>query len=264
MEDTFLIADLSTGIRHELAAFDRTLESPGGVAFAALDAMGANCSGAEAGHISAEALRAHLSAAPLPESDAGCRDRLRAAMVAANRAIAEAIAQNPLRRGMGCAATLAVVRGDRLHVAHVGDSRAYVLRSGRLVQVTRDDTLLTQYLASGVSLAEAALVPRAVIVQALGMKESVTIAVSTVELRAGDVLRVCSDGLTTEVEDRTLESVLAAIADPAEACLALLNQALGAGGKDNITLLVARPEGDFLRPPGPADVLASPQPAMPT
>jgi len=263
MEDAFLVADLATGLRYGSTAFAGTLETPGGVALAALDAMDAWFCGSEAAHVSADALRVHLSTAPLLEGDAAWRDHVRAAMSAANQAILDAMAKPPFRRGMGCAATLAVVRGDRLHLAQAGDTRAYVMRKGRLLQVTHDDSLINDAHAQGLPPEQIARLPEHVIVKALGIKDSVDAAVSTVEIRAGDVILVCSDGLTTEVDDRAIERTLTAIADPDEACLALLNQALRAGGADNIAILVARPEGDILRPPGPADTLISAQPAIP-
>jgi serine/threonine protein phosphatase PrpC len=255
-EDTFLVADLATGGRHGPEPFTGTLHGPGGVALAAIDAMGAARNGAEAGHLAAEAIRAHLCAAALPEGDAACRDRLQGAMSAANRAILVAIEKRPFNRGMGCAVTLAVVRGDRLHLAQVGDTRAYVLRAGGLVQVTRDDTLMADSLARGLPPEELALLPAAVITKALGMQEAVEARVATVTLRAGDVILVCSDGLSGEVDDSAVARTLGALGDPAEACRALLKQALEAGGRDNVTILVARPLGDELRPPGPGDRLS--------
>jgi protein phosphatase len=263
MEDSFLVADLAEGAALPPPVFSGVIESGAGVALAALDAMGASREGMLAALVSGEALRASLSAAPLPDGDDDRERRLGEAMSAANRAIADAIAQDPHQLGMGCAATLAVIAGDRLHLAQVGDSRAYVLRAGHLVQVTRDDSLVCDAIVAGCSRAQVEALPEQVITKALGSKEVVEARTATVPLRAGDVILVCSDGLTNEIDDRAIERTLARITDLDEACLALIHQALRAGGNDNLTVILARPEGDFLRAPGPGDALVSAQPVTP-
>ena len=262
-EDYFLVAALGAGARREPPVFEGTLESDAGIALAALDAMGGSCSGEQAAILSAETIPAHLGAAPLPEGDAACEERVRGALIAANHAIDAYTAAHLRYRGMACAATLAWITGDRLHLAQAGDTRAYVLRAGRLTQVTRDDTLVNDAAALGVPADQLAELPRNVIVRVVGMGETFAASSSTVRLCAGDVILLCSDGLHAAVDAVHIERTLRELGDLGEACLSLVNQALGTGVRDNLTVIVARPEGDSLRPPGPGDVLASAQPEPP-
>lgn len=256
-EDTFLVADLH-GARRDPPAFRGLVEHDAGVALAAIDGMGGCCGGEVAARVAAEALCAGLAARPLPEGAPA--PWLRAAMSAANTAVVEAAASERRLTGIGAAATLAVIAGDVLHLAQLGDTRAYVLRAGTLTQVTRDDSLINDALALGIPPEKIAELPRLVITKALGVCAEVEASTSTVQLRAGDVVLLCSDGLHAELDDEAIARTLRDIGDPDEACLALVNQALHAGGNDNLAVIVARPEGDFLRPPGPGDTLASPQP----
>ncbi len=124
-----------------------TLESPPGAALAALDGMGGHASGEAAPRIAADVFAAVLATAP-PTGDEAWRNRLVVAMNGASRAILKPATNGPARfRGMGTAALLAVVTGEKLHLAGAGDCRGYVLRGGTLTQVTRDDTLQNDYRA---------------------------------------------------------------------------------------------------------------------
>src|SRR5262249_5344265 len=144
---------------------------------------------------------AALTVAP-PSGEDACRRRLVAAMNGASRAIAEATASGPpYYHGIGAAAVLALVSGDRLHVAGAGDCRLYVLRLGRLAQLTRDDTLINDWRAYGGDESKLAELPAGVITKALGMKETVDVRADTFELRADDVVLLCTDGLHTMVDD---------------------------------------------------------------
>src|SRR5579885_943772 len=151
--------------------------------------------------------------------------------------------------GMGSTLTIAYSVGAHLFLAHVGDSRAYLFRGGTLLQLTRDHTLAR-------SMAEAGLIPpdevathrlRHVLTHALGGAESqVEADVQHVPLADGDCLLLCSDGLTDMVGDARIAAALGGAASPAEACDALVGLALAAGGRDNVTAVVARyiiPEG---------------------
>ena len=158
----------------------------------------------------------------------------------ANAAIWDKAQSDPALRGMGTTCTLVLVDEDRVHIAHVGDSRAYRLRDGQLEQLTEDHTLVGRMVQEGrLSPEEAQHHPqRSIITRALGVDEDVQVDLDTVELSEGDRLLICSDGLSSMVDDRPIESVLASESDPQRAADRLIDVANEAGGDDNITVVV--------------------------
>jgi len=149
---------------------------------------------------------------------------------------------HPDLRGMGTTLTAARNLGRDLQIVHVGDSRAYLLRERRLHRLTRDHTYVQLLVDSGqLSQEEAASCgARHVLVNALGgVNEDVEVDVDQMELANGDRLLLCSDGLTDLVKDDDICRVLAECADSAAACRSLLDLALAAGGRDNVTVVVA-------------------------
>lgn len=126
------------------------------------------------------------------------------------------------------------------HIAHVGDSRAYLYRDGSLTQLTRDHTLVEKYLAEGLIDAAAAKrhPKRHVLMQALGMDGAPTVACSSVPLRPEDLLVLCSDGLNKMLEDDDISTILStALGNPAKACHDLVEESLCRGGEDNVTVI---------------------------
>lgn len=158
----------------------------------------------------------------------------------ANAAIWDKAQSDPALRGMGTTCTLVLVDDDRVHIAHVGDSRAYRLREGQLEQLTEDHTLVGRMVQEGrLSAEEAQHHPqRSIITRALGVDEDVQVDLDTVELSAGDRLLICSDGLSSMVEDDQIRDVLARETDPQKAADGLVRLANEAGGDDNITVVV--------------------------
>lgn len=145
-------------------------------------------------------------------------------------------------RGMGTTLTAARIMGDDLHVVHVGDSRAYLLRDARLHRLTRDHTFVQLLVDTGqLSTEEAARSSaRHLLVNALGgSNPDVEVDVDQLKLATGDRLLLCSDGLTDLVEDDAIRAVLTDCPDSAEACRRLVDLALANGGADNITVIVA-------------------------
>jgi protein phosphatase len=198
------------------------------VLVAVADGMGGHAAGEIASRLAIETIAA---------SEEPIVDRI----IAANRAVMEAAERRPEQFGMGT--TLTAGRfgpGATLHVGHVGDSRLYLFRRGDLLQVTRDHSLVAEYLASGaISAEEAALHPqRNVITRALGIGWSVEVDEHTVNLRPGDRVLICSDGLTSMVDDGAIAGILVEHAAAQPACWALVEAANGAGGEDNITVAV--------------------------
>lgn len=146
--------------------------------------------------------------------------------------------------------------GDALFVAQVGDSRAYLLRGGRLTQITRDQTLATLMMEQGQLTVEELpnFAFNHVILQALGTNPRVDVDLVRVTVRRGDVLLICSDGLSGPVEDETIRRTLEEASSPASASEALIALANAAGGPDNVTCIVARIHGEALGAPADAVV----------
>jgi protein phosphatase len=156
---------------------------------------------------------------------------------------------------MGTTATIAAFLDDRLFVAQVGDSRAYVLRNGDLVQVTRDQSLVNQLIEAGQLTEEEAetFEHNNIILQALGTSETVQVDLTYVDLRSNDTLMLCADGLSSMVRGEDIRDTLLGVNDPHEACQALIDKANEAGGHDNVTVVVVKFGGTGLREPEPDD-----------
>jgi protein phosphatase len=162
----------------------------------------------------------------------------------ANAKIWEAAQVNPAQHGMGTTIVASLFLDDKVLIGHVGDSRAYRLRDGVLVQLTEDHSLLNDYMKLRHLRAEEVgnFPQKNVIVRALGMKESVQVDLHVEQPRVGDVYLLCSDGLSGMVGDDELAAVLATEKDLDAACERLIASANDHGGVDNITALLARVE----------------------
>jgi protein phosphatase len=158
----------------------------------------------------------------------------------ANRAIFERSQQDRSVAGMGTTLTAALVDGDRVHLAHVGDSRAYLFRGGELSMLTEDHTLVHRMVVEGeITEAEAETHPhRSILTRALGVDASVQVDEGEVRSVAGDRILLCSDGLTAMVPDGQIREILSKAADPQEAVDTLVRVANRAGGIDNITAVI--------------------------
>jgi protein phosphatase len=154
------------------------------------------------------------------------------------------------RRGMGTTVTAATLVDDCLFLAQVGDSRAYVMRRGELVQVTRDQSLVNQLIEAGQLTEEEAetFEHNNIILQALGTADTVQVDLTFCELVDGDTLLLCSDGLSGMVRLDEIRDVLRGAPDPATASHILTERANLAGGHDNVTVIVTRFEGSRLPP----------------
>jgi protein phosphatase len=152
------------------------------------------------------------------------------------------------RRGMGTTSTVAALLDSKLFIAQVGDSRAYVLRGEQLVQVTRDQSLVNQLIEAGQLTEEEAetFEHNNIILQALGTAETVQVDLTFVDLRRGDTLLLCSDGLSGMIRAEDIRQSLMSVSDPLEACKVLTDKANQAGGHDNITVIVVKFDGSRL------------------
>jgi serine/threonine protein phosphatase PrpC len=181
--------------------------------------------------------------------------RLVGAVEEAGRRIFDAAQKERSRRGMGTTATVAVLVDKVMFLAEVGDSRAYLLRRGQLKQLTKDQSLVNQLIEAGhLTEDEAEAFEHSnIILQALGTSETVQVDLTFVELRRGDRLMLCSDGLSGLVHTEAMRTTLEQLKDPAEACSKLIEFAETAGGHDNITVVVADFDGEGLAEPAESD-----------
>ena len=169
---------------------------------------------------------------------------LRAAIESANLHIFETARRAPQCRGMGTTIVAALFSNSKITVAHVGDSRLYRLREGHLERVTNDHSLMQELIDKGFySVAEAeASTPKNLVTRALGIEETVTVDVQEMTTVPGDVFLLCSDGLTDMVSDKEIRGTLERSGGQLErAARALIELANEGGGKDNISVVLARP-----------------------
>src|SRR3954452_7595450 len=202
--------------------------------FAVADGMG----GAQAGEVASK-----LAAAALEETDPATlsgSERLVSLIQEANRRVYERSSSDPATSGMGTTMTVALVEVDGVTIAHVGDSRAYLVRDGKLEQLTEDHSLVNELLKSGkLSPQEAEVHPqRSVITRAVGTDPDVDVDAFLVEASEGDIFLLCSDGLTDMVgDDDILDTVERHREDLDRVTKALVSAANRGGGEDNITVV---------------------------
>jgi PPM family protein phosphatase len=204
--------------------------------FVVADGMG----GAKAGEVAS----AMATDAFEGESDSGepAEEQLARIVRAANRRIYDLAVSDESHRGMGTTLTAAKLDGDRVSVAHVGDSRAYRLRDGELEQLTNDHSLVAELERSGQISPEAAEhhPQRSIITRALGPEPDVDVDTYTVAGREGDVFLLCSDGLTSMISDGEVTSIMRSADSLEAAAESLVRAANQSGGKDNITVVLFR------------------------
>ena len=202
--------------------------------FAVADGMGGHAAGEVASEIAVRVL-SELA----PEHPDG--EALGRAIEEANRAVIQAAHEGRGRQGMGTTMTAAMLEGERLVIAQVGDSRAYLLHQGKLQQLTRDHSLMADMIEAGQLTPEEARThpQRSVITRALGSDVHLHPDIYEINVETGDRLLDCSDGLSGMVFDDQIESTLRRVQDPQRCASQLVNEAIAAGGHDNVTVIVA-------------------------
>jgi serine/threonine protein phosphatase PrpC len=208
------------------------------------DGMGGHSAGQVASELAAEGcLRAIQE---LRSSPASPTEKLRAAVAAANRGIYQAAQQHPEYAGMGTTLVAFLAESGRAGLAHVGDSRAYLVRGTRIRQLTDDHSIVGELLRRHeISEDDAREHPhRHVLTRAVGVRELVEADLAELTPEAGDVFVLCSDGLTTHVEDHEIAKEVADAVDLEETCETLVALANRRGGEDNTTVVVVRCEAD--------------------
>ena len=209
---------------------DSHLVDPEDGLYAVADGMGGHRAGEVASATAIDALKtAYLGGRPIDQ-----------AVGAANAAVFAKAAEDAELRGMGTTLTAIALHDSTAELGHVGDSRAYLMRDGTVTQVTRDHSLVEQLVREGrLSPEEAQSHPqRAIITRALGVDRDVVVDTYRVDLKPGDRLMICSDGLTNMLSDATIAQTLRRHADPQQAADTLVDMANQAGGDDNITVIL--------------------------
>ncbi|HXU81348.1 MAG TPA: Stp1/IreP family PP2C-type Ser/Thr phosphatase, partial [Polyangia bacterium] len=257
-EDSFLIADATLDKRESEPREPIEIPvGPKGALLLVCDGMGGAAAGEVASQMAVESISTALASAEAQPRDGFAR-RLRRAIEDANDRIYAQSRDNQSERGMGTTCTAVGLVDGTLVLGQIGDSRCYVLRDGKLAQVTKDQSLAWQLIEAGAMTAEEAkqFEHANIILQALGVQERVDVALSQVPLRQGDVVLVSSDGLHGPVSDEEILQVLKEESDVKRACDRLVARALEREGPDNITVVVARFDGPSLPPPAPEDLVS--------
>jgi protein phosphatase len=209
---------------------DSHLVDPEDGLYAVADGMGGHRAGEVASATAIDALKAAYLGG----------QRLDEAVVAANAAVFARAADDAALRGMGTTLTAIALQDSTALLGHVGDSRAYLMREGAVTQVTEDHSLVEQLVREGrLTPEEAQNHPqRAIITRALGVDPDVQVDTYRIDLKPGDRLLICSDGLTNMLSDDTIAQTLRRHADPQQAADTLVDMANQAGGDDNITVVL--------------------------
>jgi protein phosphatase len=255
-EDNFLVADLTRRQRGLMEANRQTTIGSQGAVFAVCDGMGGAAAGEIASQLAVDIVCEKMiegldEATPVRRDELG--RRLVRSVEAAGLRIFQEAKLDRTRRGMGTTVTAAALVDEILFLAQVGDSRGYILRQGVLTQVTRDQSLVNQLIEAGQLTEEEAetFEHNNIILQALGTSDTVQVDLTFVDLRQGDVLLLCSDGLSGMVRFDEIREILKASTDPLETCKTLTERANQAGGHDNITVIVVHFDGEGVKPLAP-------------
>lgn len=223
------------------------LDEKGGLLVVA-DGMGGHASGEIASKIAVDVIRDYFHAVnenraafvgEFREEYSEMTNRISSAVSLANRAIYEAAQSNSAWQGMGTTVAAALLNGNKLSIAHVGDSRVYLVRAGYIEQLTDDHSVVYEQVRRELLTKEEAQKSeiKNLLTRALGTAAEVDVDIDELSLADGDVLVLCTDGLSSMVSDDEILSVVASTKDPASACETLINMANNNGGNDNVTVI---------------------------
>ena len=260
-EDNFLVLDLSSqktwtgsdGVQPPKELTNLTLGDKG-LVLVVSDGMGGALAGDVASRMAVDSVREMLVGT---DSEGGCAaetplvECLKNATVYANLAIHLRSQEDSRCSGMGATFTGAAIKGDMLDLVQVGDSRGYMIRKDTIQLATKDQSLVQQLVDVGqISEAEAEThMFRNVILQALGAQSDVTPVTGKIQLRRGDILLLCSDGLSGKLRSEDIQNIVSSNPDLTTACDELIAEANNRGGEDNITVVLVRFLGDDLEEP---------------
>jgi protein phosphatase len=259
-EDCFLVADLTRKDASLQPAVREHELGERGTLLVVADGMGGAAAGEVASQMATESIYNHLEQMWLTEKEPTPQRfayRLKEAIEVANNKIHNYAKEHPDLRGMGTTTTAAGVFGDHVYLTQVGDSRAYLVRDGVPVQLTKDQSLMQRLVEAGELTEEEAAKSerRNIILQALGPDAKIKVDLTHQELRRGDTLVLCSDGLSGQVKKEEIGQIATEETDLSKICDRLIALANERGGPDNITVVVARFEGEGLRNSGEAEAV---------
>ncbi len=265
-EDNYLVANLTTNVRGNTN--DMPLVAPlesRGFVFAVCDGMGGAAAGEVASQMAVDTVHEMLANGTDPRDHDHFARRLVRAVEEAGSRIFTSAKMDRSRRGMGTTSTVAGFVDSMLFVGQVGDSRAYVLRGDQFALITKDQSLVNQLIDAGQLTEEQAeaFEYSNIILQALGTTEEVNVDLTFLELRRGDRLLLCSDGLSGLVHADMMKEVLRTHRDQVSAARQLIAMANSGGGHDNITVVIADFDGLALKEPVPEARVAYQQYPLP-
>jgi len=251
-EDRFLVADLTRKTASLQPDVRQHTIGPRGTLLVVADGMGGAAAGELASEMAANTIYEHLVKTWNAEHEVTPQRfayRLKEAVEVANASIHAHAKAHPEVRGMGTTTTAAGLLNDHLYLTQVGDSRAYLIRGREAHQITKDQSLMQRLVEAGELTEEEAAQSerRNIILQALGPDAKVKVDLTYQEVRRGDVLVLCSDGLSGQVKKDEIAKIVLESRDLSAACDKLVALANERGGPDNITVVVARFDGDGLR-----------------
>jgi serine/threonine protein phosphatase PrpC len=242
-EDALLLADL-INFNFSLGARINTGHlSEGGALLVVADGMGGAAAGEVASELAVMTLRDELAQRANVEP---ISLRLKEAVENTNWRVWERAQQHPELRGMGTTLTAAIISNGLVYIAQVGDSRAYLLRGENITQITKDQSLVQEWLDAGMlDVEEAQIHPyRNFLTQSLGVGPAVKVALTEFPIYRNDYLLLCSDGLSNKISPQEMRQELWKSNSISETCRKLIDEANRRGGEDNITVIVARFDGD--------------------
>jgi serine/threonine protein phosphatase PrpC len=258
-EDSFLVADLTTKEASLQPTVREHTLGPKGTLLLVADGMGGAASGEVASQMAIETIYNHLLETWCTEESVAPEQfatRIKESVEETNQRIYAAARERPEHKGMGTTATAVGVLGSHLYLAQVGDSRAYLIRNKQATQLTKDQSLMQRLIDAGELTEEEAEKSerRNIILQALGPDQKVRVDLTQQPIRRGDMLVLCSDGLSGQVKKEEIAEI---VCDPTNdlvaICSELIDLANARGGPDNITVIVARMGGDTLDEPKTED-----------
>jgi serine/threonine protein phosphatase PrpC len=255
-EDAFVVANLGARADAPLQ-FESLVNQPAdehGTIFMVADGMGGAAAGEVASRMAADAVFSHMTSIWPEDNEVSANRfayRMKEAVELANTRIHSHAREHPDVRGMGTTATVAGIFGSDLYLAQVGDSRAYLIRGGEITQITKDQSLMQRLVEAGELTEEEAEQSerRNIILQALGPDPRVKVDLTWQALRRGDLLVLCSDGLSGQVKKEEIARIANEAPDLKELCARLIELANERGGPDNITVVAARFTGTELTDP---------------
>ena len=243
-EDSILAADLSFGVNSDTSKF---------LLLAVADGMGGHAKGEEASKIALNA----IARAVIPDllNNTPFTKILEKGIQNANQDILDYTAKNPEASGMGTTSVCAVVKDNQIHLANVGDSRAYVISDDEIRRVTKDHSFVQSLVDQGeITEAESREHPQKnVITKAVGIGTSIEVDTMRLTLDSDESLLLCCDGVIAHLPDDDIHKIIRDSPDPQTACQEIVDMANERGGSDNISLIILSPEGSDIKEPEPDD-----------